>query len=162
MSSRKKYRPTGINPQAYLVAMMGACALSKTDVIQRAGNLRDAVERTSRAQASTADWRLIVDCINVVEALAKAKIVQGMDVLEDLQQIVADVMDRQRDTGANALRAGELAALRDFAADYASVISGVTQNQYMTAQRSVEDRIRRILSGERIPASTRVIEGCQI
>ena len=48
--------------------------------------------------------------------------------------------------------------LRDFAEDYVGLLSGVTQQQYMIAQRGVEDRIRRILSGERIPASIRVVE----
>jgi len=31
----------------------------------------------------------------------------------------------------------------------------------MLAQRGVEDRIRRILSGERIPASVRVVEAVE-
>ncbi len=53
------------------------------------------------------------------------------------------------------------AALQDFAADYASILGGVTQQQYMLAQRGVEDRIRRILSGERIPASVRVVEAVE-
>ena len=52
----------------------------------------------------------------------------------------------------------EKAALRGFSADYAGLLSGVTQREYMVAQRRVEDRIRRILSGERIAVSTRILE----
>lgn len=161
MSARKKYRPYGVNPTAHLMAMMGAAAMSKADVIQRASNLRDAVEAASRGQADKAAWRLVFDCINVVEQLARMKVVQGLDVIEELQATVAGVMDRQRETGTRALRASELAALRNFAADYTAILSGVTQQQYMQAQKGVEDRIRRILSGERIPASLRVVEAVE-
>lgn len=157
MSARKKYRPYGVNPTAHLVAIMGAAWMSKTDVIKRATVLRDAVECAAKGVALQGDWRLIFDCINVTEELARMKVVQGQDVIEALQNTIADLMDRQKATGTKALRASELAALRDFAADYAEIMSGVTQQQYMTAQRGVEDRIRRILSTESIPASLRVV-----
>jgi hypothetical protein len=132
--------------------------MSRTDVLLRGMALKDAVEKTSQAKASQDDWRLIFDCINIVEQLAKMKVVQGLDVIEELQDTIVHVMDRQRDTGAKSLRSGELAALRDFAADYATILRGVTQQEYMRAQAAVEDRIRRILSSETIPASVRVVE----
>ena len=158
MKPRKKYRPYGINPQAHMMAMMGACALSPIDVTRRAFRLRECVELAAKGQALQDDWRHVFDCINVVEQLARMKVVKGLDVLEALQDVVEGIHERHKATGTRALRFDELAALRDFSADYASVISGVTQQQYMTAQRGVEDRIRRILSGERIPASLRVVE----
>jgi len=158
MRKRSSYRPRNVNPTAHVMAMMGAACLSKDDVIKRGMNLRDAVERASRAQATKDDWRLIFDCINVIEQLARMKVVQGLDVLEALQATVLQIMDRQRSAGIKALRSSELADLRGFAADYATVLSGVTQQQYMNAQRAVEDRIRRLLSSETIPASVHVVE----
>lgn len=158
MRKRSSYRPKGINPTAHLVAMMGAACMSREDVIRRGMDLSEAVQRASQGKASKEDWRLIFDCINVIEQLARMKVLQGLDVLEELQATVMQIMDRQRDTGTKALRATELTALRDFAADYTTVLRGVTQQQYMNAQRAVEDRIRRMLASERIPASVHVVE----
>jgi hypothetical protein len=158
MSDRKKYRPYGVNPTAHVMAMMGAACMSKTDALTRADRLAQCVEKASRAEASLNDWRHLFDCVNITEELCKAKVAQGLEVIEALQVVIADIHDRHKATGTRSLRAAELAALRDFAADYAAIISGVTQQQYMQAQCKVEDRVRRILSGERIPASVRVVE----
>jgi len=158
MRKRSSYRPRHVNPTAHLMAMMGACALSRDDVLIRADNLRAKVELIAQGKATQDDWRWVFDCINAVEELCRMKIAQGLDVVESLQEVMAEVLDRQKATGTKALRASELAALRDFAADYTEILSGVTQQQYMTAQRRVEDRIRRVLSGERIPASWKVVE----
>lgn len=158
MRKRSSYRPRHVNPTAHLMAMMGACALSRDDVLIRADNLRAKVELVAQGKATQDDWRWIFDCLNAVEELCLMKIAQGLDVVESLQEVMAEVLDRQKATGTKALRASELAALRDFAADYTEILSGVTQQQYMTAQRRVEDRIRRVLSGERIPASWKVVE----
>ena len=158
MRKRSSYRPGNLNPTAHLMAMMGAACMSRADVIKRGMGLHDAVGKTAKATATQDDWRLIFDCVNIVEQLARMKIVAGLDVLEALQTQVVGVMDRQRDTGTKSLRSCELAALRDFAADYTTILRGVTQQQYMQAQRAVEDRIRRILSSETIPASVRIVE----
>ena len=158
MRKRSSYRPGNVNPTAHLMAFMGTACMSRSDVLKRGMNLADAVEKASRGHAGQEDWRLIFDCVNIVEQLARMKIVAVLDVLEALQAQIVGIMDRQRETGTKALRAVELGALRDFAADYTTVLRGVTQQQYMTAQRAVEDRIRRVLSSETIPASVRVIE----
>jgi hypothetical protein len=161
MKKRSSYRPYGVNPTAHLAAMMGAACMSRSDVLKRGMNLSDAVEKASRAQATKEDWRLIFDCINIIEQLARMKVLAGLDVLEALQATVMGIMDRQRSAGTKALRAAELADLRGFAADYTTVLRGVTQQQYMTAQRAVEDRIRRLLSSETIPASLHVVEAVE-
>jgi hypothetical protein len=158
MRKRSSYRPRHVNPTAHLMAMMGACALSRDDVLIRADNLRAKVELVAQGKATQDDWRWIFDCLNAVEELCLMKIARGLEVVESVQELMAEVLDRQKTTGTKALRASELAALRDFAADYTAILSGVTQQQYMTAQRRVEDRIRRVLSGEKIPASWKVVE----
>jgi hypothetical protein len=158
MRKRSKYRPTGVNVFAYKVAMQGACSLSLDDVLVRAMNLHSKVELIAQGKATQDDWRWLVDCINVAEASISKKAHESLAAMDALQVMVADILDRHKATGTKALRASELAALRDFAADYTEILSGVTQQQYMTAQRRVEDRIRRVLSGERIPASWKVVE----
>lgn len=158
MSARKKYRPRGVNPTAHLMAMMGAARMSNTDALTRALRLQGCIEKASRAEAEVNDWRHVFDCVNIVEELCRLKVARGLDLVGRLQEVIADIHDRHRTTGVRSLRALELAALRGFGADYAGIISGVTQQQYMTAQGKVEDRVRRILSGERIPAGVRVVE----
>ena len=155
---RSKYRPTGAHPQAHLIAMLGTCRMSATDALKRAAALRLQVEEACGGRATVADWRGIFDCVNMAEQWMRMRVAAGLDVIEALQSLIESLMDRQRSTGSKALHLAEKDALRDFAADYAVLLSGVTQQQYMQAQRGVEDRIRRILSGERIPVSTRVVE----
>ena len=54
---RKKYRPGPINPQAYLLAMMGAARLTTTDVLLRAERVRLAVDQACIGAATVDDWR---------------------------------------------------------------------------------------------------------
>lgn len=158
---RSAYRPKPVNPRSFAMAMMGTCALSREDVLLRASRLRLAVDQACMGQATPADWRQVFDCVNLAEQLIRIRLCAGQDVVEGLQEFIESIHDRQRATGARALHHDERASLRDFAADYATILGGVTQQQYMLAQRGVEDRIRRILSGERIPASVRVVEAVE-
>ena len=158
MRKRSSYRPKSVNPQAHLMAMMGAARLTTTDVLLRAERVRMAVDQACIGAATNDDWRQIFDAVNMAEQMIRAKLAAGRDVVDDLQEAIVAILDRQRGTPSRALHQAEKDALRDFAADYAGLLSGVTQQQYMTAQRGVEDRIRRILSGEHIPASIRIVE----
>ena len=161
MRKRSSYRPKGVNPTAYLMAMMGNATLSRTDVLIRAERVRLAVDQACMGQATPADWRQVFDAVNMDEQFIRAKVCEGREVVEGLQETIEAIHDRQRATGTKALHQAERDMLKDFAADYAGILSGVTQQQYMQAQRAVEDRVRRILSGERIPASVRVLEAVE-
>ena len=158
MKKRSKYRPTGINPTSYLVAIMGAARMSTTDALIRAAALQTQVEAACGGRATPADWRGIFDAVNMAEQWMRMRVAKGLDIIEALQKTIESLMERQRDTGSKALHQPEKNALRDFAADYAGLLSGVSQQQYLTAQRGVEDRVRRILSGERCAVSVRVVE----
>lgn len=158
MKKRSKYRPKGVNPEAWKVAMLGTRVLSTDDALKSAEALRLSVEDACRGQATIAGWRLIFDCVNLAEQLCRQRVAQGLEAIEELQDTIAQIHDRQKATGTKALYPAEMSALRDFAADYAGILSGVTNREYMEAQRGVEDRVRRILSTERIPASVRVLE----
>lgn len=158
---RSSYRPKGVNPIAHLMAMMGAAALSRDDVLRRAMRLRLAVDEACIGRATPDDWRQVFDAVNMAEQLIRMKLCAGREVVEGLQETIEAIHDRQRTTGTKALHQAERAMLQSFAVDYADILGGVTQQQYMLAQRGVEDRIRRILSGERIPASVRVVEAVE-
>jgi hypothetical protein len=157
MSARKRYRPYGVNRFAHAVAMAGAALLSKDDVLQRASYVHECCTAIITGKASKTEWRHLADCVNVVEELCRMRLVDGQTTLEATQDVIVGILDRKRDTGSVALYAIEVGVLQAFAADYSAVLSGITQSEYMQAQTRVEDRIRRVLSGERIPASTRVV-----
>jgi len=157
---RSSYRPKGVDPNAHIMVMMGAAALSSDDVLIRASRVRLAVDQACMGQATPADWRQVFDAVNM-EQLIRMKLAGGREAVEGLQATIEAIHDRQRATGTKALHQAKRAALQDFAADYAALLCGVTQQQYMQAQRGVEDRVRRILSGERIPASVRVVEAVE-
>ena len=52
MRKRSKYRPTGVNPQAHLMAIMGASLMSTTDALKRAQVLRLQVEEACGGRAT--------------------------------------------------------------------------------------------------------------
>lgn len=158
MRKRSSYRPKGVNPTAHLMAMMGAACLSTSDVLIRAERVRLAIDQACIGQATPTDWRQVFDAVNMAEQLIRMKVAAGREVVEGLQETIEAIHDRQRATGTRALHQAERDMLKDFAADYAAILSGVTQQQYMNAQRGVEERVRRILCGERIPANVRIVE----
>lgn len=153
MRKRSKYRPKGVNPLAYKMAMQGACCLSAEDAVIRASRVALAVDDISKGKGTVEQWRQVFDAVNMAEAWMRAKVADGLDAVQEAQDVVETILDRQRDTGSKALYPHELATLRGFAADYAGLLSGVTHQEYCTAQRKVEERIRRVLSGEHISAS---------
>lgn len=157
MSARKRYRPSGVNRFAHIVAMAGATKLSKDDALVRAARVHDACTAIVTGKASRDDWTHLADCVNIVEELGRMRLVAGQDVIESTQDVIVGILDRRRETGSLALYAAEVAVLQGFATDYSAVLCGITQSEYMQAQQRVEDRIRRVLSGERLPASTRVV-----
>lgn len=157
MSARKRYRPYGINRWAHVVAMAGATKLSKDDALVRAARVHDACTAIITGKATRDDWTHLADCVNIIEQLCTMRLVAGQEVIEATQDVIVGILDRKRDTGSLALYAIEVSVLQGFAADYSTVLCGITQSEYMQAQQRVEDRIRRVLSGERLPASTRVV-----
>ena len=158
MKKRSRYRPKPINPQAHLVAMMGVRLLSPDDQIKRALALREATDAICRGMGTIEQWRHVFDSINMAEQWIRMKLASGYEEIERLQQTVSEIMDRQKQTGTKALKSDERQALDEFAATYATLLASVTKREYFQAQEGVESRVRRILAGERIPASIRVLE----
>ena len=105
MRKRSAYRPKGVNPTAHLMAMMGAAALSRDDVLLRAARLRLAVDQACMGQATPADWRQVFDAVNMAEQLICMKLCAGREAVEGLQETIEAIHDRQRDTGTKALHA---------------------------------------------------------
>lgn len=156
MKKRSKYKPKPINPQAHVLAMLGAARLSVTDVLKWSEPVRVAVEDVAKGVATVQSWREIFDAVNVTEELIRAKVAQGC--IEDVQAVMVAVLDRARATGVKAVRASELAELRGFASDYATVLSGVTNQQLDQAVTAVRSRVQRVMSAKRVPDDIVVVE----
>lgn len=156
MKKRSKYRPKPVNTQAHLLAMLGAAKISATDALKRAAPVALAVEDVAKGRATTDSWRDIFDAVNIAEELIRAKVAAGS--IEDVQRVMVAILDRARATGVKAARASELAELRGFAADYATILSGATNQQFALAANAVSERIRRVMSSKRLPDDLVVVE----
>jgi len=156
---RKAYRPKHVNPGAWAIAMQGAMLLSKTDQVTRAMRVHDSVERISRGEHDMVDWRRLFDAVNMLDALSSMPSVMrgGREFVERLMGVVADAVERQRDTGTRALRAGELQALRELSALWAEVLGVVTHREFFEASERVERTVARVLRGD-VRAGERVVE----
>ncbi len=152
MKPRKKYRPKPVNPTVYLLAMQGASLLSQQDRLERTNRLSAAVEVACMGCATREHWALIVDSLNMAEMFARHKVAAGLGEIYAMQVLVEEILNRQKATGTKALKAQEQADLRAYAEAYSDLLAGVTHRQYFEAQEAAENRARRILAGERIPA----------
>ena len=145
---RKAYRPRGVNPSAYLVAMMGVAWLSQDDQVKWALAIDDAVRAVARCQATTAQWREIFDAVNLVEELVRMRKAHDPGrIAQAAQDACVAILDRQRETGVRAARASELAALHDLRAGWVELMSGITQAERFQAGEAVAHRVRRALTG---------------
>ena len=88
-----------MNPQAHVMAMMGAAALSSDDVLIRASRLRLAVDQACMGQATPADWRVVFDAVNMAEQLIRMKLCAGREVVEGLQETIVAARKFDANTG---------------------------------------------------------------
>lgn len=162
MRKRSKYRPRGVNPQAHLMALQGACKLALDDQVLQGQRVALALDVISRGQGTEADWREVFDAVNVAEELVRMRLVprEAMETILAVQTVVVTILDRQRATGTRALRAAELTALRAFAADWAGLVGEITHQELFRAQMAVAARVRRVLAGNVHPGE-RVVEAVQ-
>jgi hypothetical protein len=156
---RKAYRPKHVNPKAFLLGMQGARLLSADDQLTRAANLAAAVDATAAGTATLTDWRLIFDCVNLLDAFSRMpKVMKGAAAFMDtLQGAVVDIVDRLRDTGRHEIHTDELQTLRDMQGLWADVLAVVTHQQFFQAQERVEATVGLAIAGK-APKGVRVVE----
>jgi hypothetical protein len=159
MSARKRYRPKHRpSTNTLFIAIQGQRFLSKADQAAAALRVHMAVDAVSQGKADKADWLEIFDAVNLIEQWNKVpKIMRGAgEFVDSIQNVVVGIMDRQKATGAKALHANELQALRDLSALWAEVLSGVTHADYFKAQEKVALRVQQVLRSKR--TDVRVVE----
>jgi len=145
---RSKYRPRGVNPEAHLVAIQGACLLSLEDRSLWAAALEGAIQAVRTATATQADWCTLFDGVNLVEQLVRMRLARDPDgLVQAAQEACTAILDRQRASGVRAARAAELGALSDLRAAWVELMDCVTHAQRFAADQAVAHRVRRALAG---------------
>ncbi|MFO0439146.1 MAG: hypothetical protein ACK51Q_00625 [Betaproteobacteria bacterium] len=145
---RSRYRPRGVNPTAHLVAIQGVAWISRDDQTLWALAIDDAVRAVARGQASQAQWRDILDAVNLGEQLVIMRTAHDPGrIVQAAQDACVAILDRQRETGVRAARASELAALHELRAGWVELRSGITQAERFAAGEAVQHRVRRALAG---------------
>lgn len=152
---RKRYRPKGVNPLAYLVAIQGAAMLTLDDRVRWAMQIDDAITAISQGKSDVSHWTAVFDAVNLVEQLIIDGFARDDDgIVEAAQQACVTIMDRRTTQGIRAVRAQELAALRALAGAWSDLMDGLTHQQRAAAEERLGHRIIQALhtpnSGARI------------
>lgn len=143
---RKKYRPRGVNPVSYLATIMGAALLTRDDVIRFAENVHAAVDAVRQGNAEKHHWQSIFNAINLMDELIRMRLAQDPHgVIGEMQGTVSAILTRAAERGTKALLADELATLRDIAATFTDLLSGLTHAQLFNAQERVDHKIAHAL-----------------
>ena len=138
---RSTYRPRGINPTAHLVAIAGAALLSRDDRTVWALQMRDALDAVARGKAQRQQWGVIFDAVNLAEELTRMGLAADPDgIISGAQEACAEIVRRQQATGARAVRAGELAALRCLEVAMIDILATVTHSERFRAEETIRAR----------------------
>lgn len=158
---RKQYRPKHINPLAYKLGIQGAAKLDIDEQVTRAEMLRGAVDAIAAGKGDAAEWQKVFSTVNLLAAIGDlpgAPMRGADDFISRVQDTVADVMDRVRETGSSTLYAEEITLLRDLQGVWADVLSVVSCRELFQASERVSASYKRACAGQP-PAGTRVVKG---
>ena len=148
MRKRSSYRPRGVNPTAHLVAITGASLLSRDDRTIWALEMRAALDAVREARATVPQWGVIFDSVNLAEELCRMGLASDPDrVISQAQEVCSEVIRRQKATGTRAIRAAELAALRDLEAAMIDILAGITHAERFRAEQTIRARTRAAMAG---------------
>lgn len=143
---KKKYSPKPVDPFAHWVALMGVQKMSVDDVLRAVLPVDVAVDEARKGTINKQGWQAIFNAINMIEAFIKMKIVADEDgAHEHLQETVAQILDRAKNSGTKTLYAEEINTLIDLRATYAQVLSVITQSQFFDAEEIVRKRLASVV-----------------
>jgi len=158
MSDRKRYRPRGVSPISWQIAIQGSCLLSKADQDSRVNLLADAIEKIGKGEGTKQIWQAVFDCMNMLEAFSRMpKVMRNAnDYIESMQAVIVGLLDRQKQTGTKALYPSELADLRGLVEVWRDLLSTVTHAEYFQAEERTHQRLKAILGSK--TRGVRVVE----
>ena len=135
---RKKYRPFGVNFQSHIVAMHGAALLSLDDRTTWAVELDAAITDVGRGVATLEQWDAIFAAVALAEQLVRDGVARDTGgVIAAAQQACIDILGR---TSSRAVKASELAALRDLQANWVALLDNITHTQKSQAEERIAIR----------------------
>lgn len=132
---RKRYKPFGVNLQSHIVAMHGAALLSLDDRTTWAVELDAAITDVGRGVATLEQWDAIFAAVALAEQLVRDGVARDTGgVIAAAQQACIDILGR---TSSRAVRASELAALRDLQANWVALLDNITHAQKFQAEERI-------------------------
>ena len=150
---RSSYRPKGINPQAFQMAMRGICFLDTVDQLKRAAPVRMSVELLVQSKGNKDDWRAVFYALNMLAALARIGVVRHANTFVSEQATgITALLSRHLTTGSNVLRSLECQLLRDLSAVWADVLAVVTCSEFYAADMRVTRTVAQASTGGRHPS----------
>lgn len=148
MRKRSSYRPQGVNPTAYLMAIKGSAKLSTRDRNAFIAPVQAAVDSIVAGVGERKHWQALFDCVNTLEQLFRAGLAKGWrEWFEEAQEQVVGILDRQRETGTRALYPAEVDTLRELVTTWADVLEVVCCREMYQAQQAAAVKVRNALAG---------------
>ncbi len=109
-----------------------------------------AVDRLSRGDwDNEGSWQPMFECLNRIESLLKLGRVEGQDFVEEAQAVMVAALERRHSSGIVALRAGELAMLREVCKVYGDLLKEASHAQFAAACAHTNANITRILNDKK-------------
>ena len=110
------------------------------------------------ATPTTDDWRILSDCVNLMESLV------DMGYIQDEQGLIMDAINALGKAGSRNLKghpirldAAGIVAVRGVLEDYAMCIESLPHRVMVECHRRTEKRIREILAGKKKPHDVEVM-----
>jgi hypothetical protein len=111
---RKRYVPRHINPLAHQLGMNGARQIDPDERRERMDILRGGVDAIAAATAGPDEWQRVFAVVNMLAAIGDlpgGPLKKADGFIGDVQDMVADVMDRIRATDSKTLYPEEITTL---------------------------------------------------
>ena len=132
------------------IASSRARKLSREDIDQQMGLVRQAVAEFVRGEHCALHWLSLADTANMAETLAAARLGSGAEVdqvITNAQQVLHDVHQRHASAGSWALYADEIDALLWLAPLHHAQLEACSYGEFEAAYRRTANRMAQALRG---------------
>lgn len=92
------------------------------------------------------NWNPLFYCLNRIESILSIKKVPDQGLIAECQATFVAALDRKNATGAQSLKAGELAKLREMVAVYGDLLREISRGDFQRACNHTDANVTRILS----------------
>jgi hypothetical protein len=143
------------------IASSRARKLSRHDIDQQMGLVRQAVAEFCRGEHCAHHWRSLADTCNMAETLAWLRLGSGEEVdqvISNAQQVLHDVHQRHAAGGSWTLYADEIDALLWLAPLHQVQLEVCSYGEFETAYRRTANRVSQAMAGN-AAAGTIVVVG---